>query len=212
MQIIFFIIVGIFGLDKLFSPKQKPVKIMTALMILAIITGFVRYKTGKPFPTAFFLLQGVAYLGMYYYDYLHRKNITDKDMAVLLAVFEAGLCIAAWLSYPGALWAYMTAYNLGFLLFWLFRKYNISFSSAVWLGKVSYTFFLGPGAAAAIMSLFIDSSKFLRVEYFSSQFMYVLCVFLYSLMYNLVFSWIITTFVEKPLLSWSHKIERKITI
>ena len=181
-------------------------------MILAIITGFVRYKTGKPFPTAFFLLLGVAFLGMYYYDFLHCKNITGKDLAALITIFEAGLCVAAWLSYPGALWAYMTAYNLGFLLFEVFRKYSISFSPAVWLGKVSYTFFLGPGAAAAIVSLFINTRTLIRQEYFSNQFTYTVCVFLFTLTYNLIFSWFITTFVEKPLLSWSHKAEKNITI
>ncbi len=212
MQIVFFIIAGFWGLNAFFASKQRPVKIMSNLMLLAIITGFVRHKTGRPFPTAFFLLLGVAFLGMYYYDFLHRKNITGKDLAALTAIFEAGLCVASWLSYPGLLWAYMTAYNLGFLLFWLFRKYSISFSPAVWLGKVSYTFFLGPGAAAAIMSLFIDTSKFIRAENFSSQFTYTLSVFIFKLTYNLIFSWVITTFVEKPLLSWSHKIEKKITV
>lgn len=101
MQIVFFIIAGFAGLDAFFAYKHRPVKIMSALMILAILTGFVRYKTGKPFPTAFFLLLGAAFLGMYYYDFLHRKNITGKDLAAVLAIFEAGLCVAVSWSFVG---------------------------------------------------------------------------------------------------------------
>ena len=71
MQVCFFIAVGIFGIgmftDRVrirhLSVDMKTVTI-AILMLLAIVTGIMRYNTGLPFPTAFFLLIEVAFLGM----------------------------------------------------------------------------------------------------------------------------------------------------
>lgn len=71
MQVFFFVTVGIFGIE-IFTSRiriknlfvdMKTITI-TILMMLAIVTGIVRYRTGLPFPTAFFLLIAVAFLGV----------------------------------------------------------------------------------------------------------------------------------------------------
>ncbi len=71
MQVCFFIAVGIFVIG-MFTDRVRighlsvDMKIVTIaiLMLLSIVTGIVRYNTGLPFPTAFFLLIAVAFLGM----------------------------------------------------------------------------------------------------------------------------------------------------
>lgn len=71
IQVCFFMLIGMMGIVIFtksywvgkFRIDMKTVTI-TVLMVCAIIVGWVRYTTRIPFPTAFFLLMAVAFLGM----------------------------------------------------------------------------------------------------------------------------------------------------
>ena len=72
MQDVYFVALGILGIafwNKRYEIKRisinMPYFVMTSLMVLAAITGMIRYFTKLPFPAAFFLLLAVAFLGMY---------------------------------------------------------------------------------------------------------------------------------------------------
>lgn len=71
IQVCFFMLIGIFEIS-IFTKSYWIGKLridmkmvtITVLMGCAIIVGWVRHMTGIPFPTAFFLLMAVAFMGM----------------------------------------------------------------------------------------------------------------------------------------------------
>lgn len=75
IQVSFFILIGLFGVN-IFTKKVKckfgliDMKIITqfGLMVMAVMVGYLRHRTGVLLPTAFFLLMAAAFLGVDFYN------------------------------------------------------------------------------------------------------------------------------------------------
>lgn len=162
------------------------------LSIGALALGLVRYITGKPFPTAFFLLQLVGIIGYYW-----KKQATIPLR--LICIFELVLVIASFLSYGDKVIWYFIAYNIGGLLFGLFMAKNVYSKALENLGALGFTFFLGAGIPTLILrkfGIYLDEiNPYLH--------------FVISFCLTLLLSYFVTRWIENPLLTWGKKIENE---
>lgn len=190
------IMVVFFGILAFYHNKnEKHLNIIFALLAFgAIVLGILRYVTEKPFPTAFFLLQLVGLIGLFWkkHDVLPLKHI---------AVFEIILVIAASLSYGEKVIRYFVAYNIGGLLFGLFMQKNLSFKVFDNFGSLGFTFFLG----ADIPALVLNQLHICALSEVNPYFRFVI---IFS--FTLILSYIITRWIETPLLLWGKRIETKL--
>lgn len=180
----------------IFAAIQKRYKNMSIFFytcsICAIIVGGIRMLTGKPFPTAIFLLIMVGALG-----YIHKtENSINRRILIKLLIFEFSLIIASIMSYGFKTLYYFIAYNIGFLLFYLFEKNNIYNTMLDKLGKLGFTFFLGADIPLQLIGLFLDVANWNPC-----------CLFFIKFLFALIFAWIITNFVEDPMLRKGKQLE-----
>jgi peptidoglycan/LPS O-acetylase OafA/YrhL len=166
------------------------------ICIGSLLVGVVRYMTGKPFPTALCLLQSVGLLG-----YMHKslESKWSRKYVRCILVFEITLIIASFLSYGNKVLFYFIAYNIGFIAFYLFEKYDISIRLWDELGKLGFTFFLGAAIPMGLISKIIPSVSSMDVILYSAV----------QLILAIAFSYVVTTYCEKPLLNWGKNLERK---
>lgn len=202
MQICFFIFLAAVG-GALFNNKflglsfnSDMILITVLLSIAAVFTGFFRYKTGFPLPTAFFLLISVSFLGMNY-----NYNKSKKSVALCFVIFEIGLIPSVILSYPDMIISYIIAYNAGFVLFFGFEKLNIGFTPADILGDMGFTFFLGAGILYSIVCRYVD---------FGQSYLMTAAGCIVQFILALLLAYVVTKFVENPLLKLGNTIEKKI--
>lgn len=202
MQVCFFIFIAIAGsflFDKKFfnmSFEAVMILITVLLALAAFATGFFRHMTGLPLPTAFFLLISVSFLGMTY-NYSNSR----KTVIVCFGIFEIGLVSSVILSYPDMIASYIVAYNLGFLLFFGFEKLNASFALADKLGSMGFTFFLGADILYKVVCRYVDFGQSYLMTALGCVVKFVLALLL---------AYIVTRFVEKPLLARAGRFEKKI--
>lgn len=199
MQDVYFAALSLFGIsfwNKRYEIKKfavdMPYFVMASLMILAVITGVVRYITKLPLPAAFFLLLAVAFLGMY-------KNLRG-GVQTLLIIFEIGLVPAALFAYPDEWIYYIIAYNIGiigFLVVERYQKLNIKIFDD--LGKIGFTFFLGADTLMVVLGHFVD---------FTSSPLMIAVGYVAKFILATAYAYVITRFVEKPLLKWAKNLER----
>ena len=207
IQVVFFAGVTIVGarffVDEVKS-EEKNIRrgclIMAACMLCSIATGAVRHITGKPFPTAFFLLIAISILGIYYW-YLDGNL---KKLIGIGLVFEISFTIAVALSYPSQILRYVLSYNIGIAVFVLFEK---CVSGRGWigkafseLGKIGFTFFLGAG---------IPWTLLLKINSFESPWWMIVMGCTLKFLCAIVLGTIITKHIENPLLKWGRKVEKK---
>lgn len=159
----------------------------------AIALGILRNFTGKPFPTAFFLLQLVGLIGFQW------KNNSELPKSYVVA-FEIILVIASYLSYGEKVIWYFIAYNIGGLLFWLFLNKNLTSKPLDSLGSLGFTFFLGAGIPMLILE------KFHINTYQVNDCLH----FIISFVLTLLLSYVITRWIETPLLAWGKQLESKL--
>ena len=154
--VVFYFSVMIFGVSVFMPKESEKDKIRRGVLleiicgVFAIILSLLRFFTNKPFPTAFFLLIAVGIIGVYIKlldDSTERIKTKLGYLIPILVVFEFLLVVSAAFSYREEWIFYEIAYNLGILLFVLYKFLNISkgfinkfFSE---LGKIGFTFFLG---------------------------------------------------------------------
>lgn len=164
--------------------------IFAILALGAIVLGILRYATGKPFPTAFFLLQLVGIIG-----FLWKKQ--EALPLKYIVSFEIVLVVASMLSYGEKVIWYFVAYNIGGLLFDLFMKKNLSSKVLDKFGSFGFTFFLGaeiPTLMLRKFDIYLDEiNPYLH--------------FVISFCLTLLLSYFITRWIENPLLAWGKKIE-----
>lgn len=166
---------------------------MFLLAGLSIITGIIRFFTKLPFPTAYFLLLSIGFLGVF----ADRKNLFQ-----LIFIFEAGLIVSTPFSYETKAIYYIIAYNIGIISFFqIKKKENLSLSFFNKLGDLGFTFFLGAGIPITIFNYFIDI--------YSSIFNVIIFAYILKFICTYILSVVITRFIEKPILYISKKIERK---
>lgn len=207
IQVVFFIGVALFGF-KLFINKNNTEKsnmqhgmvLISICMIVAVAIGGARRITGKPFPTAFLLLVGLSVLGIYY----QYVNGNIKKIAPLWIIYEVCFLVSVVLSYPGKAVRYIVAYNIGIVLFVIFEKLISgkglisSFFSKI--GRIGFTFFLGAGIPWTLM---------LKISTFDGSIGLKLLGCILKFCAAVLLGYVITRFIEEPLLRWGKKVEKK---
>lgn len=211
IQVSFFLLIGVLGVSIFTSVLQikrlridmKNVTILV-LMAFAVIVGYVRHVTGTPFPTAYFLLMAVAFMGMYFNPEISRERGEEnvfRNQIIRIFIFEFGLLISAWLSYGSQVIAYMIAYNIGIVLFLVFNGTEIEFGLLEKLSELGFAFFLCAGIPMIIIERFVDISASISLLVFGWIIKFIMALFLSKL---------ITKYIEKPILAWGKSIEKKI--
>lgn len=88
----------------------------------------------------------------------------------------------------------------GGAIFALFRKYNLRITLLEFFGRIGFTFFLGAGIPMMVLGMLAPHiSKFSPVE-----------DAIIRLILTIPFSWLITRYMEQPLLKWGKRMEKKI--
>ena len=207
MMLAFFTLIAITGVKFFSKSKNTPLIVILIIMILALITSYLRFKTGRRFPTAFFLLTAVAFIGMYYYEMTHDGTITSFNFICTLVLFELLFVISVYLSYCKPLAgasnpvAYIISYNAGFLIFFIASKLKFSFSPLNKIGDISYVMFLSHGHFLSFMGKFFP----LKGLNYSS------CInFLITFTVVVIFSYLVTHFIEKPIVKFGKQFEKKL--
>ena len=172
--------------------SDRTIITMVLLSALSIIIGLIRFFTKLPFPTAYFLLLSIGFLGVF----VDRKNFFQ-----LTFIFEVGLIVSAPFSYGIKAVYYIIAYNIGIFGFlWARKSGNLSLSFFNKLGDLGFTFFLGSSIPIIIFNYFIDVN--------SSIFNIIIFGYILRFVCTYILAVLITRFIEKPILSFSKKIER----
>lgn len=166
------------------------------LLVFSIIFGFGRWYTGIKLPTAFFLLSALGVLS-YRWKLSECKWLSIKWQ---LIVYEVVLLSATALSYQDKMPWYFLAYNLGGGICLLFKYKNIKQTWLEFFGKIGFTFFLGASIPMMIVSLIgLDLKQLNDLEESILKFILII-----------PFSWLITHFLEQPMLKWGKKIEQNL--
>lgn len=159
-----------------------------------LLIAILRFVTNKPFPTALCLLMCVGLLG-----YLDKQGDRKKLVAKII-MFEMLLVACSYLSYGDRVVFYFIAYNLGFVMYFVFKHWNVSIRAFDILGEQGFTFFLGAGIPIlACVKLFPAIANWEWYYYVSLQFVL-----------TFLFSYILTRYCEKPMLRLGKKMEKKI--
>lgn len=157
----------------------------------------LRYFTGLSFPTAIFLLLLEGLFGCM----IQQNNGFSKKTKVYLLIFEVTLIISTLLSYPLALAIeYIIAYNVGIGLFVLFMKNDICSKGLKWIGTLGFTMFLGDIIPVVVINRIIPAMRDLPTA----------ATILYHFIAAILFSYIITKFIEQPLLKWGKRVEKNV--
>ena len=168
---------------------------------LALFTAILRYFTGKPFPSAIFLLNGVSIIGIYYW-FLQGELVKLK---FLFIIYEVGLFLAVPLSYPNKIIEYISAYNIGILVFIVFAKFIKGNSKVSYflkkIGEIGFTFFLGA-----------DIVYILYFRYFSpiNTNVDIIIALMIKFVGSVLLGLVVTNFIEKPLQKWGKKVEEEL--
>lgn len=199
IQVCFFIFIAIIGVEIMVKSPWSLTAFILGTSVFAIIVGYIRLTTGKPFPTAFFLLLGVAFLGIVYYFYEEKKKLKIQ-LTLSVSIFELGLLIGSILSYDNW-WTYLISYNIGILIFVMAKERNLNVFLLKKLGEIGFSFFLG----AQILYTMLCNLGICGI----SKFMTISDILIYFVS-AVLFAFIITRYLEKPLLRYEKKIESRI--
>ena len=166
------------------------------LLVFSILLGLGRYITGIKLPTAFFLLSALGVLS-YKWKSSECKFLSVRNQFI---VYEVVLLISTALSYSSQMPWYFLAYNAGGGMCLLFKYNNIKISALEFFGKIGFTFFLGAGIPMMTISLLGFNIESLNdIEESLLKFLLII-----------PFSWLITHYLEQPMLRWGKKIEKKL--
>ena len=203
IQVSFFALIGIAG-TSVFTREyhigeiridMKTVSILIA-MICATLVGLLRYLTRMPFPTAFFLLIAVAFIGMDLYEE------TGGGTVLRIIIFETGLFVAVFLSYSTEIIPYEIAYNVGILFFLWAKQKKWKCNVLSNLSHLGFPFFLCAEIPMYIVNSYVDFSISPLMRILSWIVKFVLAIIL---------SAVITTYIEKPLNKFGKRIEKKLS-
>lgn len=206
IQIIFFTGIAIVDVKFFINTQGECIKhngyqsmgVQAFTMIGAVMTGYMRWRLGLPFPTAFFLLLGIAFLGLYYREY-ENGNILKQSLLGTWIIFETGLLVSVFFSYKGLLVPYLAAYNMGIITFIIFEKKDIRIDMFKNLGRIGFTFFLGAGIPMIIVNRVIKlEGRGFPISLFEAVIRFVL---------GIILAVIITRYVETPILKLEKKLE-----
>lgn len=204
IQLVFYFVVAVIGIKKNARIRLCDFKMIFIFQIIwtcmSIILSICRYYLGKPFPTAMFLLIGVANLGIVIYI----ENTNLKHIYLCIGIFEVGLLVSAPLSYGNDSILYYISYNVGVLIFAFFGKRRVCSSDnnslLAFFSKISYPFFLGFDIPYRIILKYEDVFDGWRC----------LIAVIIQLMTMIFIGYIINRFIEDPLINRAKVIERKL--
>lgn len=163
------------------------------ICIECLAIAALRFFTGKPFPTALCLLMCVGLLG-----FLDRQ-VDKKALVSKVCIFEVLLVISSYLSYGNRVLYYFIAYNLGFVVYYIFKRWNVAIKAFDVLGEQGFTFFLG-----AFIPITVCAKLFPAIDALDWYYYVSLQFFL-----TFIFSFILTKYCEKPMLRYCKEIEKK---
>lgn len=174
--------------------KERKIKYAWVILcFLCLSTAILRYFTGKHFPTALCLLILVGLLGV-----MEKKD--SKLGLKFLASYELLLVLSTYLSYGSQAICYFIAYNLGFLVFFLFKYKKMDIFIFKIIGEQGFTFFLGAAIPMMLLVKIIPGIDSLAwFPYISLQFVLAF-----------IFAYIVTRLCEKPLLKMGKRWEAKL--
>lgn len=168
-------------------------KLFVICAVGALCFAFLRFFTGLSFPSAIFLLLLEAMLGCM----IQQNNGFSKKIKLFFLSFEVTMLITTMLSYSLTLACYyIIAYNVGFGLFVFFMKKNVCSRFLKWIGTLGFTMFLGDAIPILAINSIVPTMKDLPI----------LPTILYHFIAAVLFSYIITKYVEQPLIKWGKKI------
>lgn len=193
IQILFFGIVCMFWPIVCKNEKEHLLSLnIVGISIFSLVVSFIRYKTGISFPTALFLLLGIAFLGL-------ELNINSRRSFIInLVAYEVALIVSACFSYTEVFWRYIIAYNLGILLFFVFKTFQFQMRCFDLLGEVGFVFFLCPAVTNCVIDFLLNSTQIPRAL--------VICI---QFMAALIFAVLIHMYIEKPIIIFGRRLETK---
>ena len=127
----------------------------------------------------------------------------DRPTSILIrkiVTFEILLVICSWISYEEKAIFYIISYNLGFIVYYSFKRWSLHLRLFDILGKLGFTFFLGAEIPIALITkVFPVISTWKWYNYAIMQFMLAF-----------LFSYILTKWCETPLLKYGKQLEAKL--
>lgn len=196
IQVCFFVLLAVLPADFFDGGKAKERQtdiLFIAGCVFTLAVAWLRYITGKPLPTAFGLLILLGVIGIKY-----RGCGSLGGIVKYLVMFAVTFLPSVLLSYKSEAAGYCAAYAAGILLFVLADKTGVSVKLMNKLGDVGFSFFLAADIPHIILEEFIDAK--------ASAAELVLFV-LIKLAASLALAYLLTRFVEKPMLTKAKDIE-----
>ena len=200
IQVCFFLLITVLAAD-FFDSSDKAKSGRADLLFIAcscftLGISVLRYATGKPFPTAFGLLILSGLIGIKYHDCGKLGGIVKQ-----LIIFAVTFIPSVILSYRDEAVGYFAAYAAGTALFILAHKLNVSVKAMNMLGDVGFSFFLAADIPHIILEKFIDPTD-------SAVKLVVFTVI--KLAASLVLAYLLTKFIETPMLKKAKAVESKL--
>lgn len=196
IQVCFFVMLAALAPDFFDGGKAGALRtdvLFVSVSVLTLAVAVMRHFSGKPLPTAFGLLILLAIIGIKY-------NECGKISGVVryLAFFAATFLPSVILSYKDEAVGYIAAYAAGIALFAAAEKTGFSAEAMNKLGSVGFSFFLAADIPHIILEEFIDTeASTLKLVVFIAV----------KLAASLVLAYLLTRFVEKPMLKKAKDIE-----
>ncbi len=200
IQVCFFVMLAVLAPD-FFEKKRGEKSLRTDVLfiagcVLSLLLSVLRYVTAKPFPTAFGLLILLGLIGIQYHS---SGNV--KGTAKYLIIFAVTFIPSVILSYKEQAVGYIAAYAAGIGLFILAERFGVSVKAMNMLGDIGFSFFL----AADIPHIILE--KMIKTE--GSPVGLILFIII-KFAASLALAYLLTRFVEKPMLKKAKDIESKL--
>ncbi|MCR5122406.1 MAG: acyltransferase, partial [Ruminococcus sp.] len=200
IQVCFFVMLAVLAPD-FFEKKRGEKTLRTDVLfiagcVLSLLLSVLRYVKGKPFPTAFGLLILLGLIGIQY-----RGVGNVKGTAKYLIIFAVIFIPSVILSYKEQAVGYFIAYSAGIVLFTLAERFGVSVKAMNMLGDIGFSFFL----AADIPHIILE--KFIKTE---GSVVGLILFIIIKFAASLALAYLLTRFVEKPMLKKAKGIESKL--
>lgn len=190
------IMVLFFTLVPFLQNNEKCLRVLWWIICFgSLLLSILRFLTDRPFPTALCLLLCVGIIG-----FMVGKDRPTSILIRKIVTFEILLVICSWISYEEKAIFYIISYNLGFMVYYSFKRWSLHLRLFDILGKLGFTFFLGAEIPTALITkVFPVISTWKWYNYAIMQFMLAF-----------LFSYILTRWCETPLLKYGKQLEAKL--
>lgn len=200
IQVCFFLMLTVLPTD--FFDRDGTDKLRRADVLFLAGCGFtlalsvLRFVTHKNMPTAFGLLILLSLIGLQYRDCGDVRGISKH-----LIVFAVTFIPSVILSYRSEAVGYIAAYAAGILLFILADRSSVSVEAMNRLGSVGFSFFLAADIPHILLEKVFDPND-------SAAKLIVFIIIKFAA--SLALAYLLTRFVEEPMLKKAKGIESKL--